>query len=87
AAAGLWRRRFRVARVAIAGAAAAIVWGWGVAQYPRLVGPGVTVRNTAASRPELTAIALALAMGAVILAPALWLLYVAFRRHAAEVTA
>jgi cytochrome bd ubiquinol oxidase subunit II len=85
AAATLSRRRYRSARAAIGLAAAAIVWGWGIAQYPRLVGPKLTIDNAAASGPELTAIAIALGAGVLILAPSLWLLYVAFRRHPVEV--
>jgi cytochrome d ubiquinol oxidase subunit II len=77
----LWRRRYRPARAAIGLSAAAIVWGWGIAQYPVLVGPELTVDNAAASGPELTAIVIALGAGLLILAPSLWLLYVAFRRH------
>jgi cytochrome d ubiquinol oxidase subunit II len=82
----LWRRRYRLARASIGLSAAAIVWGWGIAQYPRLVGPELTVGNAAASGPELTAIAIALGAGLLILAPSLWLLYVGFRRHPVEVT-
>jgi cytochrome d ubiquinol oxidase subunit II len=81
----LWRRRYRPARAAIGLTAAAMVWGWGIAQYPRLVGPQLTVDNAAATSPELTAIAIALGAGLLILAPSLWLLYVAFRRHPVEV--
>jgi cytochrome bd ubiquinol oxidase subunit II len=82
----LWRRRYRLARASIGLSAAAIVWGWGIAQYPRLVGPELTVGNAAASGPELTAIAIALGAGLLILAPSLWLLYVGFRRQLVEVT-
>jgi cytochrome d ubiquinol oxidase subunit II len=71
----LWRRRYRLARASIGLSAAAIVWGWGIAQYPRLVGPGAHRRQRAASGPELTAIAIALGAGLLILAPSLWLLY------------
>jgi cytochrome d ubiquinol oxidase subunit II len=85
AAGALRRRRYRPARAAIGLSAAAIVWGWGIAQYPRLVGPRLTIDNAAASGPELTAIAIALGAGLLILTPALWMLYVAFRRHPVEV--
>jgi cytochrome d ubiquinol oxidase subunit II len=81
----LRRRRYRSARAAIGISVAAMVWGWGIAQYPRLVGPKLTIDNAAASGPELTAIAIALGAGLLILAPSLWLLYVAFRRHPVEV--
>jgi cytochrome d ubiquinol oxidase subunit II len=82
----LRRRRDRLARAAVATATAAFVWGWGLAQFPRLVGPHITVASAAAPPAELHAIAIALAAGATLLLPALWLLYGAFRRHPTEVT-
>jgi cytochrome d ubiquinol oxidase subunit II len=85
ALAALAARRDVVARAAVATAMAALVWGWGLAQYPRLACSRVTVASAAASPPELHAIAIALAAGAVLLAPAMWLLYVAFRRQPPEV--
>jgi cytochrome d ubiquinol oxidase subunit II len=85
AAVALRLRRDRLARAALAAAIAAIVWGWGLAQYPRLAGPGVTVASAAAAGPELTAVAIAFAAGAVLLVPALWLLYAVFRRRPVEV--
>jgi cytochrome d ubiquinol oxidase subunit II len=78
--AALASQRDRLARLAIVTAVAAVMWGWGLAQYPRLVGPGITVGNSAATAPEVHAIAVALAAGAAVLAPSLWLLYGAFRR-------
>jgi cytochrome d ubiquinol oxidase subunit II len=85
ALAALHGGRDRLARTAVATATAALVWGWGLAQFPRLVGPHITVATAAAPPAELHAIAIALAAGATLLLPALWLLYVAFRRHATEV--
>ena len=64
----------RLARAALSLAMAALIWGWGLAQYPRL-GHGVTVAGAAASASDLRAVAFALATGAAILAPALWLLF------------
>jgi cytochrome bd ubiquinol oxidase subunit II len=78
-------RRDRVARAALVTAMAAFVWGWGLAQFPRLVGRDVTVANAAASPAELHAIAIALGAGTALLLPALFLLYGAFRRHPTEV--
>jgi hypothetical protein len=43
------------------------------------------VAGAAAPPAELHAIAIALAAGAALLLPSLWLLYGAFRRHAAPV--
>ena len=82
----LRRRRDRLARVAVSLAVVSLIWGWGLAQYPRLLGPRLTVAAAAAPSPELHAVAIAFAAGAALLAPSVWLLYGAFRRHAAEVT-
>jgi cytochrome bd ubiquinol oxidase subunit II len=84
-AASLRLRRDRWARGAAVLAMAGLVWGWGLAQFPRLVGPRVTVASSAAPAAELHAIAIALGAGAVLLLPSLWLLHGAFRRPAAEV--
>jgi cytochrome d ubiquinol oxidase subunit II len=81
----LRRRHHRLARAAVATAVAGFVWGWGLAQFPRLVGPRITAARAAAPAPELHAIAISLAAGAAALVPALWLLYAAFRRHPTEV--
>ena len=85
-AAALHRRRDGWARGAAVVAMAALVWGWGLAQFPRLVGPRVTVASSAAPAAELHAIAIALGAGALLLLPSLWLLHVAFRRSAQEAT-
>jgi cytochrome bd ubiquinol oxidase subunit II len=77
--------RDRLARAALVAAMAALVWGWGLAQYPRLVGRHVTVASAAAAPAELHVLAIALGAGAVLLLPALWLLYGAFRRRPTEV--
>jgi cytochrome bd ubiquinol oxidase subunit II len=79
-------RHDRWARAAAILAMAGLVWGWGLAQFPRLVGPRVTVASSAAPSAELHAIAIALGAGAALLLPSLWLLHGAFRRAAAEVT-
>jgi cytochrome bd ubiquinol oxidase subunit II len=84
ALAAVRRRRDRLACAAMAGATAALLWGWGLAQFPQLVGPRVTVATAAAPSAELDAIAIALAAGGTLLLPALWLLYGAFTRHAQE---
>jgi cytochrome d ubiquinol oxidase subunit II len=80
AAAGLvtlllvWRSRFGPARVSAALAVAAIVAGWAIAQQPWFL-PGLTVRGAAAGRSTLTAVVVAVAIGAVVLAPSLMLLF------------
>jgi len=79
------RRRYPLARGATMLAAAAIVWGWIIAQSPRLIGT-LTVHTAAATHAALTA--LAIAGGAVLVAvlPAFYLLYVLFGRLSPEVT-
>ncbi|HEY8769130.1 MAG TPA: cytochrome d ubiquinol oxidase subunit II [Thermoleophilaceae bacterium] len=81
----LVRRRYPLARGATMLAAAAIVWGWIIAQSPRLIGT-LTVHTAAATHAALTA--LAIAGGAVLVAvlPAFYLLYVLFGRLSPEVT-
>jgi cytochrome d ubiquinol oxidase subunit II len=63
-------------------AVVALIWGWGIAQFPVLVGPGVTVGSSQAPDAELHAVAIALGAGAILLTPSLWLLHGAFRRTA-----
>jgi cytochrome bd ubiquinol oxidase subunit II len=85
AAAGLatlvlvWRSRFGVARVSAALAVAAIVAGWALAQQPRFL-PGLTIGEAAAGRSTLIAIIVAVALGALVLVPALGLLFTLFLR-------
>ena len=81
----LRRRYYSVARALLGLAVVAVIWGWGLAQYPRIVGPGTTIASAAASGPELTAVTIALASGMVLLVPSIWVLFVAFRRQPLEV--
>jgi len=60
-----------------------LLWGWGVAQYPRLL-PGVELRDAAATDTVLAASLTALAIGAVLLLPSLWWLYATFQRAQPE---
>src|SRR6267378_251311 len=67
----LWRRRFVVARLAAIGQVALILVGWGLAQYPNLVTPDVTLRL----------LVIALGFGAVLLLPSLAYLFYVFKRR------
>jgi cytochrome d ubiquinol oxidase subunit II len=75
----LLRRRVRLARAAAALQAALIVAGWGASQYPYLVVPDVTLASAAAPRATLVPVLWALAAGAVLLFPALYLLFRVFK--------
>lgn len=67
-------RRYEPARYCAAVAVAATVAGWPVAQSPRLL-PGLTVDQAAAGDAVLVALLVALAVGFLVLAPSLALLY------------
>jgi len=79
ALAGLWRRRFEQARIAAAMQVGLMVAAWGVAQYPYLIRPDVTITNSAAPNNVATALDIALGCGAVILIPSLAVLFIVFR--------
>jgi len=67
----LWRRRFRVARIAAAAQVSLILWGWLLAQYPYIVPPALSIRNAAAPAVTLRLLAIGLAAGAAVLLPSL----------------
>ncbi|MEU3859653.1 cytochrome d ubiquinol oxidase subunit II [Streptomyces sp. NPDC028722] len=76
----LTRRRYVAARGASALAVAAILWAWGAAQYPAMLVGSLTVSGAASQPAVLSACLISLACGAVLLIPALWLLYGTFQR-------
>lgn len=71
----LWTRQFWWARTAAIAQVVLIVWGWALAQYPFLVRPHLTLQAAAAPRATLVLLLQALAIGAVILLPALLYLF------------
>ncbi|WP_233822392.1 cytochrome d ubiquinol oxidase subunit II [Saccharothrix sp. S26] len=73
-------RRYALARVVSAVAVVAILVGWAVGQYPYVLLPGLTIEQAAQGRPTLTALLVALTVGAVVLIPALVYLYTLFQR-------
>lgn len=80
ALAALWRRRWRLARVAAAAQVSLILWGWGLGQYPALVPPDLTIADAAAPAATLRLALGALALGAVVLFPSLGYLFRVFKR-------
>src|SRR2546426_4429603 len=75
----LWRRRFVAARVAAIGQVSLILVGWGLAQYPNLVTPDITVTNSAAPEFTLRLLVIALGFGAILLLPSLAYLFYVFK--------
>ncbi len=81
AAHSLFRRRFATARVAAALQVALILLGWGLAQYPYIIRPNLTISNSQAPNNVLVALLGATAAGAVVLLPSLALLLYVFKRR------
>jgi cytochrome bd ubiquinol oxidase subunit II len=75
----LVRGRVRLARAAAAVQVALIVVGWGASQYPYLVTPDLTLAAAAAPRATQVALLWALGAGALLLFPALYLLFRVFK--------
>ncbi len=75
---GLATRRFRLARTAAATQAGLIIVGWALAQYPFIVPPDLTLHMAAAPDATLRLLLIALALGGVLLLPALAYLYLIF---------
>jgi cytochrome d ubiquinol oxidase subunit II len=83
----LWSRRYLRARMAAAAQVALIVTGWGVAQYPCLVRPELTIFNSAAPSNILSDLEIAVAVGALVLIPSLILLLSVFKTQRKSISA
>jgi cytochrome d ubiquinol oxidase subunit II len=70
----VYRRRYEPARYLAALAVAAIIAGWALSRWPTIL-PGLTVDEAAAGHDTLVCIVVAVLVGAVILFPALALLF------------
>ena len=82
----LARRRYLLARGATMLTAGAIVWGWLIAQSPRLIGTRLTIHTAAATHAALTALAIAIAAVLIAVLPAFYLLYLLFAHPSPEIT-
>jgi len=76
----LQRERYHSAVVASAAAVTTVVWGWAVAQYPFLVPPTITVESTKAPDNVLLLLILTIALGSMLLLPAIGYLFYLFKR-------
>ena len=79
AAVAMWLRKYELARIAGIAQVAFILIGWGVAQFPNLIEPDVSVYNSAAPDITLKLLTLALGIGAIILLPSLLYLFSIFK--------
>jgi len=78
----IYAGRYVAVRVTAGLAAAAVLWAWGVAQYPVLLLPDATVETVAAHPAVLYALLGSTVVGAAILLPSLWWLFALFQRQA-----
>ncbi|HEX7246360.1 MAG TPA: cytochrome d ubiquinol oxidase subunit II [Solirubrobacterales bacterium] len=65
----------RLLRPLAAGAAVAVIWGWGVAQFPYLLPTSLTISDAAAPPDTLAIVIVVFLFAAVLVLPALGLLY------------
>ena len=75
----LWRRYYQYARILVPIQITLIILGWGLAQYPYIVTPNLTISNTAASDAVLRPVLIIIVVGSVLLVPAFWYLYKIFK--------
>ncbi|HEX6228064.1 MAG TPA: cytochrome d ubiquinol oxidase subunit II [Solirubrobacterales bacterium] len=61
-------------------AVAAVIWGWGVAQYPYLLPTSLEISEAAAPSPTLISVFVVFGVAAVLILPSLGLLYVLSQR-------
>jgi cytochrome d ubiquinol oxidase subunit II len=72
-------RRYRLARIAAIGQVACLLAGWGLAQYPYIIYPDVTLTTAAAPEVTLNFILYTLPLGLLVLLPSLWFLFRVFK--------
>ena len=71
----LWKRRLVAVRATAAVAVIAVVWSWGVAQYPVMLVPSYGVAQAAAPDAVLIALIIGLSIGIALVIPALLALF------------
>ncbi len=62
----------------------AVVWGWGVAQYPYLLPQTLTINDGAGASETLTAVLVVFGVAVVVVLPALGFLYTLAQRSVLE---
>jgi cytochrome bd ubiquinol oxidase subunit II len=79
AAAALFFRYFRLARLLIGAETAFLLGSWGVSQIPYLIPPDVTVNAGAGPTSTLILMLIGLIIGLAIILPSIWLLFYIFK--------
>jgi cytochrome d ubiquinol oxidase subunit II len=76
----------RGARLLAVGAVAAVVWGWGVAQWPYVLPEKLTISDAAAPSATLTGLLIVFGVAVLIVLPAIGLLFTLVQRNLIEET-
>jgi cytochrome bd ubiquinol oxidase subunit II len=82
----LRRGVLRGARVLAAGAVAAVIWGWAVAQHPYILPPDLTVSEAAAPSATLTTLLAVFGVAVLLVLPSIGLLFTLVQRNLVEET-
>ncbi len=80
----LWRGAPRGVRPLAVAAVVAVIWGWGVAQYPYLLPQTLTIDEGAGASETLTAVLVVFGIAVVVVLPALALLFTLDQRSLLE---
>jgi cytochrome bd ubiquinol oxidase subunit II len=80
----LWRGAHRGLRPLAVAAVVAVIWGWGVAQYPYLLPTTLTIEQGAGASETLTAVLVLFGVAVVVVLPALAILYTLDQRSLLE---
>jgi cytochrome d ubiquinol oxidase subunit II len=76
----------RGARALAIGAVAAVIWGWGVAQWPYLLPEKLTISDAASPSATLTGVLVVFGVAVVVVLPAIGLLFTLVQRNVIEET-
>jgi cytochrome d ubiquinol oxidase subunit II len=82
----LRRRAHRGARPLAVGAVVAVIWGWGVAQYPYLLPGHLKIADAAAPDATLTGVLIVFGVAVVLVLPSIALLFTLAQRSMIEET-
>ena len=83
----LLRQNHSGARLLAIGAVAAIIIGWGIAQYPYILPTSLKLSAAAAPDPTLWSVAIVFVIAAIVILPSLGLLYYLDQRDLLETAA
>jgi cytochrome d ubiquinol oxidase subunit II len=75
----MWRRHILTVRVSAALAVTALLWRWGLGQYPSVL-PGLALAEVSDTESVLMADTIAVGIAGILVIRSLWWLYAIFQR-------